>query len=357
MQDMDESRVQFLRRLIASPSPSGFEQPVQEVIRAEVSQYTDAVHTDVHGNVIASLNAGGSPRVMLTAHCDELGFIIRYIDEQGFLYFAPVGGFDPSTLPGARVHIHTSNGPLLGVIGCKAAHLMDSEERSHAPNLKNMWIDIGAANREEAQQLVPLGSVATRATQLEILRDELVVSRALDDKSGIFSIIEAMRRLHEQRDKLKASVHFVSTVQEETGLRGARTSTFEINPQIALIVDVTFASDHPGTSKQLLGDVKLHAGPGLTIGGFTNPRVYQLLVAAATSAGITYQYDIQAGYTGTDNDSVQVSRSGVATGLLNIPCRYMHSGSEIVSLKDIDNAAELMAQFVFVLDEQTNLIP
>ncbi len=354
---MDESRVEFLRRLIASPSPSGFEQPIQEVIRTEISQYTDVVRTDLHGNVIASLNPEGSPRVMLTAHCDELGFIIRYIDDQGFLYFAPIGGFDPSTLPGERVHVHTPNGPLLGVIGSKAVHLMDSEERSHAPKLKNMWIDIGVSSREEAQQLVPLGSVATRAAQLELLRGELIVSRALDNKSGIFTIVEAMRHLHGQREKLKASVHFVSTVQEETGLRGARTSTYEINPHIALTVDVTFTSDHPETSKQLLGDVKLNGGPGLTIGGFTNPRVYQLLVAVATNADINYQYDIQAGYTGTDNDNVQVSRGGVATGLLNIPCRYMHTGSEIVSLKDINDTAELMTRFVLMLDEQTNLIP
>ncbi len=354
---MDESRVEFLRRLIASPSPSGFEQPIQEVIRTEISQYTDVVRTDLHGNVIASLNPEGSPRVMLTAHCDELGFIIRYIDDQGFLYFAPIGGFDPSTLPGERVHVYTSSGPLLGVIGSRAVHLMDSDERSRAPTLKNMWIDIGVSSREEAQQLVPLGSVATRASQLEILRGQLIVSRALDNKSGIFSILEAMRRLHEQREKLKASVHFVSTVQEETGLRGARTSAYEINPHIALTVDVTFTSDHPETSKQLLGDVKVNGGPGLTIGGFTNPRVYKLLVAAATNAGINYQYDIQAGYTGTDNDNVQVSRGGVATGLLNIPCRYMHTGSEIVSLKDINDTAELMARFVLMLDEQTNLIP
>jgi tetrahedral aminopeptidase len=196
---MDESRVEFLRRLIASPSPSGFEQPVQEVIRTEISRYADVVRTDVHGNVIAILNPEGNPRVMLTAHCDELGFIIRYIDEQGFLYFAPIGGFDPSTLPGERVHVHTSDGPLLGVIGSKAVHLMDSEERSHAPKLKNLWIDIGVSNRDEAQQLVPLGSIATRAAQLEILRGELVVSRALDNKSGIFSIVEAMRRLHGSR--------------------------------------------------------------------------------------------------------------------------------------------------------------
>jgi putative aminopeptidase FrvX len=354
---MDEARLEFLRTLIASPSPSGFEQPVQEVIRTETSKYADTVRTDVHGNVIASLNPEGNPRVMLTAHCDELGFIIKYIDERGFLYFAPIGGFDPSTLPGERVHVHTHNGPLLGVIGSKAIHLMDSEERSHAPNLKNMWIDIGVSSRDEAQQLVPVGSVATRANQLEIVRDELVVSRALDNKSGIFTILEAMRHLHNKRDAIKASVFFVSTVQEETGLRGVRTSTYDVNPQVALIVDVTFASDHPETSKQMLGDVKLHGGPGLTIGGFTNPRVYQLLVTAATEAGIPYQHDIQAGFTSTDNDYVQISRGGVATGLINIPCRYMHTGSEIVSLKDIDNAAELMAQFVLALDKDTNLIP
>src|SRR6266568_6029876 len=158
---MEEARVAFLRRMIAAPSPSGFEQQVQQVIREEVRNYSDDVRTDVHGNVIASLNASAQPRVMITAHCDELGFLIRYIDEQGFLYFAPIGGFDPSTLPGERVHVHTSTGTLLGVIGSKAVHLKDSEERSQAPKLKNMWIDIGVSSREEAQQLVPLGSVAT----------------------------------------------------------------------------------------------------------------------------------------------------------------------------------------------------
>src|SRR5712692_8093612 len=147
---MDTSRIEFLRRLIASPSPSGFEQAIQEVIRKEIRQYSDVVRTDVHGNVVASLNPEGSPRVMLTAHCDELGFLIRYIDEQGFLYFAPIGGFDPSTLPGGRVLVHAPGGPLLGVIGCQAAHLMDAEAIGKAPKLQDMWIDIGVASREEA---------------------------------------------------------------------------------------------------------------------------------------------------------------------------------------------------------------
>jgi endoglucanase len=255
------------------------------------------------------------------------------------------------------VQIHTKNGPVLGVIGRQPIHLLRGEERGKAPALSDMWIDIGASNKEEAQNLVPIGSVVTRAVQLEQLRGDLVVSRALDNKSGIFAIVEAMRRLHMQRDKLKASVVFVSAVQEEIGSRGARTGAYEVNPSIAIAVDVTFASDHPQTSKHELGDVRLNGGPGITNGGFVNPRVYDLLVAAANEAGIAYQLDLQGGATGTDIDVIQVARGGVATGLLNIPCRYMHTGSEIVSLKDIDDVAELMARFVLAVDEKTNLIP
>jgi putative aminopeptidase FrvX len=354
---MEESRIAFLRRMIAAPSPSGFEQQVQQVIREEMQSYTDEQRTDVHGNVIAALNPGGKPRVMLTAHCDELGFLVRYIDEQGFIYFAPIGGFDPSTLPGERIQIHTPQGPVLGVIGRKPAHLLSGEERGKAPKLSELWIDIGASGKEEAHELVPIGSIATRAAQLESLRGDLVVSRALDDKSGVFAVVEAVRRISEQREKLKASVFFVAAVQEEVGLRGARTSAFGVDPLIAVAVDVTFTSDHPQTSKHEIGDIKLNSGPVITIGGHINPRVYQMLVAAADDAGIAYQIDPQAAGTGTDTDVIQVARAGVATGLISIPCRYLHTGSEVVSLKDIDEVAELLSRFVLALDEQSNVIP
>ncbi len=354
---MDESRLAFLRRMIASPSPSGFEQPVQRVIREEIHSYTDEVHTDVHGNVIAALNPSGHPRVMLTAHSDELGFLIRYIDNDGFLYFAPIGGFDPATLPGNRVEIHTPTGRLLGIIGCKPIHLMSHDEHHRAPKLSELWIDIGAANREEAQKLVPLGSVATRAAQLEQLRGDLVVSRALDNKAGIFTLVETMRRLSTQREALKAAVFFVSAVQEEVGSRGALTSTYDVNPLIAVAVDVTFTSDHPGVSKHEIGEVKLNGGPVITIGGRINPRVYTMLVKAAEDGGLAWQLDCQASFTGTDTDNIQVTRAGVATGLVSIPCRYMHTGSEVVSLKDIDEIADLLARFVLALNEETNVIP
>ena len=354
---MDENRVAFLRRMIASPSPSGFEQPIQQTIREEIGQYTDKVQTDVHGNVIATLNPEGHPRVMLTAHCDELGFLVRYIDDRGFIYFAPIGGFDPSTLPGNRVHIHTPSGPVLGVIGRKPIHTLRGDEREKAPKLSDLWIDIGAANREEAQKAVPLGSVATRAAELEPLRGETIVSRALDDKSGVFAVIEAMRRISEKRADLKAAVAFVSAVQEEVGSRGAQTSAYGVDPLIAIAVDVTFTSDHPGTSKEELGDVRLNGGPVISIGGHMNPRVYQLLVDAANEAGIAWQIDAQAANTYTDTDTIQVARAGVATGLLSIPCRYLHTGSEIVSLKDVDEVAELIARFVLALDTNVNVIP
>lgn len=354
---MYEAQYALLRRLIDSPSPSGFEQKAQQVVREEVQAYADEVRTDVHGNVIASLNSNGYPRVMLTAHIDELGFLIRYIDEQGYLYFTPIGGYDPSTLPGARVIVHTPGGPVASVIGCRAVHLLGSDERGRVPSLEDMWIDIGATSQEEARQLVPLGSAATRAAQLELLRGDLVVSRALDNKSGICAIIEALRRLHERRAQLNAAVFLVSAVQEEVGTRGVQTSAYSVDPQVALTVDVTFASDHPETSKIRLGDVKLGGGPGITIGGYVNPRIYEGLMATAEKAEMPFQYDIQSSRTGTDNDHIQVTRGGVATGLLNIPCRYMHSSSEVVSLKDIDATAELMAQFVLTLDKETNLIP
>ncbi len=354
---MDESRVSVLRRMIASSSPSGFEQPVQQVIRDEVKQYADEVRTDVHGNVIATLNKNAQLRVMLTAHCDEIGFLVRHIDSDGFIYFAPIGGFDPSTLPGNRVEISTPNGPVLGVIGRKPVHQLSSEERNSAPKITDMWIDIGAANKEEAQQLVPLGSIATRAAQLETLRGNLLVSRALDDKAGVFTLLETMRRLHEQREKLEASVYFVSAVQEEVGSRGAQTSAYSIEPFIAIAVDVTYTSDHPGTSKSEIGDVKLSGGPVITIGGHVNPRVYQLLIKTANDAGIVWQLDAQAASTYTDTDMLQVARGGVATGLVSIPCRYLHTGSEIVSLRDIDQIADMLARFVLALNKDVNVIP
>ncbi|GHO43567.1 M42 family metallopeptidase [Ktedonospora formicarum] len=354
---MDKSRVDFLRRLVASPSPSGFERPAQQVVREEIQKYTDEIRTDVHGNVIASLNAQAEMRVMLEAHCDELGFLIRYIDEQGYLYFAPIGGFDASTLPGNRVHIHTPNGVVNGVIGRKPVHSLSADERDKAPKLWDLWIDIGASNKEEALERVQIGSVGTRAAELETLHKDIIISRALDDKSGVFAVLEAVRRIHAKREQLKAGVFFVSAVQEEIGLRGARTSAYSVNPHIAIAVDVAPTTDIPGAPKTRMGEMVLNGGPILTIGAHINLRVYERLIKAAEEAGISYQVEASAGPTSTDADAIQVARGPIATGLISIPCRYLHTGSEMVSLKDVDEVAELISRFVLALDADTNLIP
>lgn len=352
---MNIATMALLQRLIDSPSPSGFETATQQLVREELHPFADEVRTDLHGNVIAALNPAARPRVMLIAHCDEIGFIIRYIDDQGYLYFAPIGGFDTATLPGSRVTLLTPGGPISGIIGCQPIHLMDHEERGKAPKYHEMWIDIGVTSSEEALQLVPIGTPATRALRLESLRGDLVVSRALDNKAGLCSIMLALQHIHAQRDRLKAGVYVVSAVQEEVGSRGSHTSAYTVRPDIAITVDVTFASDYPQTSKPRLGDVKLGGGPGITLGAFVNGRITQRLLDIAQESNIAFQYDVQGGSTGTDNDEVQVVHGGVATGLLNIPSRYMHSGSEIVSLADIDATAELMARFVLSLEEDANM--
>lgn len=354
---MDNTRLTFLKRLVTSPSPSGFEQPAQRVVREEIRPFSDEVRTDMMGNVIGTLNPAGRPRVMLTAHCDELGFLIRHIDERGFLYFSPIGAFDPSTLVGERVRVHTPSGALPGVLGRKPIHLMTLKEREQAPDLTHMWIDIGVSGKAEAQELVPLGCVATRAHELERLHGDLVVSRGMDNKSSILAIVEALRLLHEQRARLKAGVFFVSSVQEEIGGQGAALAAYDIDPQLALTVDVTFASDHPQTSEVELGDIKLGGGPAITLGAFVSPRVFQMLTESAQAAGIVYQLDLQADCTHTDNDFVRLARSGIATGLLNLPCRYMHSSSEVVSLRDIEQTGLLIASLVLSLDERTSLLP
>ncbi len=357
---MDEVRLSFLRRLIATPGPSGFEQPVQQVIYELVEPYSDEVRRDTHGNLIAALNAAGKPRVMLTAHCDELGFLIRYSDELGFLYFSPIGAHDPASLPGDRVIISTPSGPVPGVVGGhvgrRPVHLT-GEPEFNFPGVSELWIDIGASSREEALKRVPPGSAAVRAATLETLYEDIVVSHALDNRLGVFTIVEAMRSIFTQQDRLKAGIFLVTTAQEEVGARGIRTVAHAIDPQIAIVVDLTFTSDFPGAAKHAIGDLRINGGPVLTMGANINPRVYRRLVQAAEDADLHWQISPQVSQTFTDTDMLQLTRSGVATGLVSIPGRYIHTASEVASLKDMEQAAEIIARFVLALDENVDLIP
>ena len=352
---MEHPQRDFLESLVSAPSPAGYEQPVRKVYHTYTESFADDVRSDVHGNVIAIRNPSGSPRLMFAGHCDELGFQVNYINEQGFIYFNTIGGHDAGLVPGRRVVIHSTNGPVVGVTGRKAIHLTPPSDRGKPAKIENIWIDIAVTDKEEAESLVGIGDPITYDVGLQDLRSDVVAGRALDNKIGTLVVAEGLRRTSDQR--LKASIYAVATVQEEIGLRGAETSAYGINPAVAIAVDVTHATDHPNITKQTAGDVKLGGGPTISRGPNFNPIVVDKLIEAAESLDIPYQLEAASRGTGTDANAIQLSRSGVATGLVSVPLRYMHTPSEVVALGDADAAADLLAEFANRLAPDDNFTP
>ena len=352
---MQQDSFDFLKRLVDTPGPSGYEQRVQRVLRNRVSAYATDVRTDVLGNVCATVNPDGSPRIMLAGHADEIGFQVRYISDEGMLYFGCIGGHDAIVTVGQRVTVHTLNGPIPGVLGRTAVHLLDADERKKTPKLDDLWIDIGAKDKADAESVVAIGDCVTYQHELQRLRGDLCVARSFDDKMGVFVVAEALRLL--AGSSLKAAVIGVSTVQEEVGLRGARTSAYDVDPQIGIATDVGHSTDYPGGDKKKVGDVKLGGGPKITRGANINPVVFDLLVRTAKEAEIPYQIQATPGGTGTDANVIQLNRAGVATGLIEVPLRYMHTPNEIVNLDDVENAARLMAGFCERVTEEIDWTP
>ncbi len=345
----------FLKRLLEAPSPSGFEQPAQKIWRENVGKYADRIQTDVHGNCIGIINEEGSPRILLAGHCDELGFMVQYITDEGFLHFRTIGGFDVNIIPGRRVKVHTKKGPILGVTGKKAIHVMTDEEKKKKAEIHDLWIDIGVADRKEAESLVSVGDPVTYTVGFEELRKDLAISRGFDDKAGSFAVGEVLRMLSGK--SFKAAVYSVSTVQEEVGLRGARTSAFGINPKVGIAVDVTHATDHPDMDKKRVGDIKLGSGPVIARGANINPVVEKMLIRTARDEKISFQIEAAPGGTGTDANAIQLTRAGVATGLVSIPLRYMHTSVETLSLKDVENVSKLLTAFILRLDDSVDFTP
>lgn len=353
---MRKESLSFLQEIVEVPSPSGFEQPAQRVIRARVEAFADEVRTDVHGNVIAAVNPGGSPRVMFAGHCDQVGMMVRFINDEGFVHFASIGGIDPAILPGGRVTIHAQKEPVTGVIPRKAVHLMRPEERASAKvQMSDLYIDIGATNKRAAERRVAVGDPITYELGMRTLKRDIVVSPGFDDKIGSFIVMEALRLLSAR--KLKAAVFAVSTVQEELGLRGARTSCFGIDPLVGIAVDVTHATDYPGAEKKVGGDIRLGKGPVIEKGANINPIVGDLLVKVAASKKIPHQLAAAPGATGTDANAIQISRAGVAAGLISVANRYMHTPVEIVHLRDLTNAARLLAEATVRIDDKMDFVP
>jgi len=354
---MDQRSLEFLKRYMETISPSGFEEEASRVWREEAARFADRTWVDVHGNSFAVVNEGGSPRVMLAGHTDEIGFMITYIDENGYLYFRGIGGWDPQVLPGQRVWIKTKSGRISGVIGRKPIHLLRDDARKKVVQMEDLWIDIGAKDKKEAEELVSIGDPAVLAYGFEELRNGLVISRGFDDKSGAFVVLEAARLLAEL--KPKAAVYAVATVQEEVGLRGARTSAFGIDPKVGIAADVGFATDTPGMDKEKkqVGELKVGKGPIISRGANINRKLFELLVETAEELKIPYQVEGTPGGTGTDANVIQLTRAGVATALVCIPNRYMHSPCELVSLHDLENAAKLIAHAVAKIEDDTDFLP
>jgi len=342
---MREQSLNFLQTLVNTPSPVGHEVRGQRVWLDYVRQFADETFSDTYGNCVAVLNKGGSPRLMLAGHADEIGLNVCYINDEGYLYVRRMGGVNPAITKAQRVMIHTRNGPVKGVVGNVAPHLMKEERDPKPPKISDLFIDIGVASRKEAEKVVRIGDPITLSDEFDSLRNDLAVGRAFDNRIGTFSVAEALRLLKERKVKLQAEVCAVSNVQEEVGLLGARQIAYSLKPDVALVVDVTHATDYPTVNKSQHGDVKVGKGPTITHGGCNHPEVMARVEQIAKAKKIPLQHEAMSSTSGTDTDAIFWTRGGIASGLISLPDRYMHSPVEVISLKDLEMIPELLAGF------------
>jgi endoglucanase len=343
---MRETSLKFLQTLVNTPSPTGHENRGQRVWLDYAGQFADETFSDAYGNCVAVLNKGASPRIMLAAHADEIAMAVNYIDENGFIYVRKMGGIDAAITKAQRVVIHTRGGAVKGVVGNVAPHLMKLEGDPKPPKIHDLFIDIGAGSRKEAEKLVRVGDPITLTPEFDILRGDLAVARAFDNRIGTFAVAETLRLLKESKVKLNAEICAVSNVQEEIGLLGARQIAYSLKPDIALVVDVTHATDYPTVNKAQHGDIKVGQGPTLTHGGCNHPDVVARLEEIAAKKKIPLQHEATSGTSGTDTDVIFWTRGGIASALISLPDRYMHSPVEVVSLKDLELIPQLIAAFV-----------
>jgi endoglucanase len=348
---MRAQSVDFLRTLVNTPSPSGNELRGQRVWLDYAAKFADETYWDAYGNCVAVLNKGGSPRLMLAAHADEIAMAVNFITKEGFIHVRKVGGVDPAIMRGQRVDVHTREGAVRGVIGNVAPHLIrqDNPSERKVPKMEDLFIDIGVSSRGEAAKLVRIGDPITLTDEFEVLRGDIAVARAFDNRIGTFAVAETLRLLRESEKKPKAEILAVSNIMEEVGLLGARQIAYSLKPDLALVVDVTHATDYPCVNQCAHGDIKLGGGPTLTHGGCNHPEVIARIEAIARQQKIKVQHEAMSNSSGTDTDVIFWTRGGIPSGLISLPNRYMHSPVELVSLKDLEEIPRLMAAFALSL--------
>ena len=343
---MNKRSLQFLETLVNTPSPSGHESRGLRVWMDYAGQYADETYSDAYGNCVAVLNKGGGPRLMLAGHADEIGMTVNFIDDDGYVYVRRLGGTNPAITKAQRVTIHTRKGPVKGVVGSVAPHLMRTETGAlKVPKIHEVFVDIGAGSRKAAEKLIRVGDPITLNDQFELLRGDLAVARAFDNRVGTWAVAETLRLLKSGKAKLNAEVCAVANTMEEVGLFGARQIAYSLHPDVALVMDVTHATDYPTVDKRQHGDIKVGQGPTVTHGNCNHPEVIKRVEQVAKRLKINLQHEAISSTSGTDTDAVFWTRGGIPSGLISLPNRYMHSPVEVVSLKDLEQIPQLMAGF------------
>jgi endoglucanase len=340
---MRKESLEFLKRLLSTPSPSGSERVNQRTWCEYARQYADEVRTDAYGNAVAVLNPRGDPKVMLDGHVDEIGLMVKHIDDKGFVYFQRIGGVDPALVRGKRVDIHTAKGSVRGVVGAVAIHLQERDKDRKAPKMHECFIDIGAKDGAAARRKVDVGDAVTFVDAFEMLDRNIAVARAFDNRAGTWAVIEALRLA--KAEKLQCALYACSSIQEETGLHGAKMQVVDVRPDVAIAVDVTHATDTPGIDAKQHGEVKLGQGPTVSVGRESHPLIVERLRKVAKRKRISLQTEAFSLTGGTDAYVIWDHAGGVPVSIVSIPNRYMHSTVEMLDLRDLDKTARLLAAF------------
>ena len=349
---LSSAAIAFLKRLLDAPGPSGFETLAGRSWRSEAQTFAEKVRVDVAGNCLAEINPGGTPTILIDGHIDEIGVIVQYVDDDGFLYISPIGGWDAQVLVGQRIRFISSAGDVIGVVGRKAVHLMKNGDKDQGVKFTDLWVDIGAKNRAEAEARISVGDPGVIDSRAHDFPGNRIVSRSIDDRIGAFAALEGLRRYAEKPGA--ARVVAAATTQEEIAWHGggALVATNAVRPKMAIVVDVTHATDFPTMEKKEVGDHRLGSGPVLGRGALLSPVVFELLRAAARSKNIPFTVHAVGRDTATNADAIHIAQDGVATALVSIPNRYMHSPNEMVSLDDVDHTAELIAEVCRMVDSK-----
>ncbi len=346
---MDKKSKAFLYEYLNNASPTGFESSGQRIWLEYIKPYINSHMVDVYGSVVGIINPKAPYKVVIEAHADEISWFVNYITDEGYIYVRRNGGSDHQIAPSMRVNIHTDKGTVKGVFGWPAIHVREPG-KEEAPSLKNIFIDIGAASKKEVESMgVHVGCVITFQDELIEMNERWLVGRALDNRMGGYMIAEVARRLHEKKKKLPFGLYVVNAVQEEIGLRGAEMISRRIKPDVAICTDVTHDTQSPMYNKKESGNLKAGAGPVVCYGPAVQNNVLKMVIETAQNRKIPFQRQAVSRSTGTDTDSFAYSAEGVASALISLPLKYMHTTVEMVHKDDVENVIDLMYEFLLQL--------